>query len=351
MSYTHLRIFLALTISFLVLISVGCVDEVDIKTEIKDDGTGTNTITMYLEPDVVSKSPTCPECLLEWRPAIGFFENQVIDGKKVDIATLTLQFSSVEMLKEQISLITGAQAHIRAEADYIFIQAQMDVGKFMRKHATIPLITSPPALFWDIKAPKIIDFSPVKIASKENNTVTWNFNGAARRVDGAILMEIKSLGIDFLKPPPAPKVANINANIAAAQKYLKDHPLINNFTKYQWFADKVTGEWDYKSVKSGGGSEFEDYGNFHYGAIGAALGIPDLTLYRMAGWAQIHKGGFTLPEWGTPSFENDSKYTIIFESKMGLDLGTPPYGDDPRDQDFIHKGIEWYKQKYEKDKK
>jgi hypothetical protein len=46
---------------------------------------------------------------------------------------------------------------------------------------------------------------------------------------------------------------------------------------------KTTGPWDYKEPEN----EFKDFGNFNYGATGAAMGYSEDTLLRMAGIQQI----------------------------------------------------------------
>ncbi|HGL4261926.1 polymorphic toxin type 44 domain-containing protein [Burkholderia dolosa] len=87
---------------------------------------------------------------------------------------------------------------------------------------------------------------------------------------------------------------------------------------YIWFYRQVRnrGPWDYKQKQR----EYADFGNFNYGATGYAAGIPEQTLLRAAGCAQM-LAGTSLPEWGH-----------CWER--------PPYGDDPGDQAWILKGIE-----------
>lgn len=55
-----------------------------------------------------------------------------------------------------------------------------------------------------------------------------------------------------------------------------------------WFYNQVRnrGPWDYKQL----GSQYQDFGNFNFGATGAALGIPDQILLRGAGWAEEQAG-------------------------------------------------------------
>ena len=53
---------------------------------------------------------------------------------------------------------------------------------------------------------------------------------------------------------------------------------------YVWFYQMVRnhGPWDFKQ----GRAQYANFGNFHFGAVGAAAGIPDGVLLRGAGAAQ-----------------------------------------------------------------
>jgi len=82
------------------------------------------------------------------------------------------------------------------------------------------------------------------------------------------------------------------------------------------------GAQDYKT-----GGDFEEFGNFNYGATGRAVGLSPETLLRGAGAAQIMVERGYDPGFGTP-------------------LGGPPYGDDPRDQYWIQRGIEYYERRW-----
>jgi hypothetical protein len=75
--------------------------------------------------------------------------------------------------------------------------------------------------------------------------------------------------------------------------------------------------WDYKNHPGNRSIiSWQDFGNYNYGATGAATGIFTLeTLLREAGRAQKNPD----PKWGCPK-------------------GGWPYGDDPRDQYGIIKG-------------
>ncbi|NIY47857.1 polymorphic toxin type 44 domain-containing protein [Cedecea colo] len=90
---------------------------------------------------------------------------------------------------------------------------------------------------------------------------------------------------------------------------------------YTWFYYKVRnrGPWDYKQHHPG----LQNFGNFHYGAIGYAAGIPEKILLMGAGFAQEHAG--------------------TSEKQWGHWYQLPPYGDDPHDQFWIKQGIDYAK--------
>ena len=72
-----------------------------------------------------------------------------------------------------------------------------------------------------------------------------------------------------------------------------------------WFKEQVQkgGPGDYKSNGPGdinGNPEYQDYGNFHYGYVGATAGFPTDVLEAEAGRAQQHDNQQTWP--GTPGF-------------------------------------------------
>jgi len=80
------------------------------------------------------------------------------------------------------------------------------------------------------------------------------------------------------------------------------------------------GPWDYKYQW---GKQYANFGNFCYGAVGTAAGIPEEVLLRAAGWAQ-HGAGTS-------------------RSGYGNWYGSSPYGDDPNDQVWIKAGIDYAK--------
>jgi len=116
---------------------------------------------------------------------------------------------------------------------------------------------------------------------------------------------------------------NIDKIIAGFEK-MRNLPLAQRMMLlYKFFKNKSM--FDFKQE----GKIYEDYGNFVYGAVGSALDIPVAILYRAAGWAQI-RAQTSNPEWGSP-------YSL-----------SGSYGDEPKDQDMIECGIDYYRNYYGK---
>jgi hypothetical protein len=113
--------------------------------------------------------------------------------------------------------------------------------------------------------------------------------------------------------PMHPPGADVDANMTEA-KSMFPNPFV--------FRDAVTdyGRWDYKQQSE----QYENFGNFNYGAAGHAWGFPDEVLLKMAGKQQI-KDNRSKPEW-----------------QSGGD-NLPPYGDDLKDQRWIQRGIDYAK--------
>jgi hypothetical protein len=120
--------------------------------------------------------------------------------------------------------------------------------------------------------------------------------------------------------PDGPPGVDIGANCKAAKS------MVNPWT----FKDKVEygGAWDYKTL----GPQYEDFGNYHYGATGNAFGFSENTLLQEAGRAQIAKGR------SSPSFGKPASRCEMF---LG-GTGTGSNGDEPKDQEWIKRGFEWY---------
>ncbi len=124
--------------------------------------------------------------------------------------------------------------------------------------------------------------------------------------------------------PTHPPDINLGDNINQAQ-CMKDYFYDHSNGDYEapilhWFYNHVRnkGPWDYKQR----GRQYQDFGNFNYGATGGASGIDLGALCRAAGYAQC-KAGTSLPKCGSP-------------------WGGPPYGDDPSDQEQIRAGYNYW---------
>lgn len=121
------------------------------------------------------------------------------------------------------------------------------------------------------------------------------------------------------KPPIAPPGVNVNDNINIA----KDYSWLNPGASYAFYTlVQNKGAWDYKQQNTSSTS-YENFGNFNFGATGAAMGFPDQVLQRGAGWAQT-RAGTSKSDWGSP-------------------LGKFPHGHDKNDQEQIKSGIEYTK--------
>ena len=73
---------------------------------------------------------------------------------------------------------------------------------------------------------------------------------------------------------------------------------------------------------------------FSYGASGATFGYSENTLSRMAGWAQV-QAGTSQPNWGKAPNKVDAYFGIG---------GRAPFGDDPVDQMWIQRGVDYYRE-------
>ena len=134
--------------------------------------------------------------------------------------------------------------------------------------------------------------------------------------------------------PEAPPGVDLNRNIGAASQIWHDQMqndanagLPYSFTPmlpqaYAMFHNKAP--YDYKQQ----GKQYAPFGNFNYGAMGSAMGIPENILLRAAGFAQ-GRAGTSLPQYG--------KW-----------WSGAPYGDDRADQEQIRNGIGYYNNCYPK---
>src|SRR5690606_25039633 len=131
---------------------------------------------------------------------------------------------------------------------------------------------------------------------------------------GQVMTREEAAAAGLVNTPEAPPGVSMDANIAEAQQhgFPQDLP---------WFYNPVKGgaEWDFKQQ----GAQYENFGNFRFGVVAAAMGVPEDVALRAAGYAQ-EQAGTSKDEWGNP-----------------IDTGGS-YGDDPRDQQQIREGYEYY---------
>lgn len=134
---------------------------------------------------------------------------------------------------------------------------------------------------------------------------------------------VNAIDPEGLKPPyipVAPPHANLRDNVVLAEgvgQPGRSKGFIDALYVYVWFNDMVKygGPWDYKTS----GPQYEEFGNFNYGVVGAASGLNLDVLLVAAGIAQMnHK------DQGSPQFGADSNH------------------DDPHDQFWIKEGYEYY---------
>jgi hypothetical protein len=85
----------------------------------------------------------------------------------------------------------------------------------------------------------------------------------------------------------------------------------------------------------------QDMGNHHFGAVGKAYGMfSEKFMLQQAGAAQIG-AGTSRPEWQQYT-ETTSTITPLSGATTTTRTMLPPYGDDPRDQEWINAGFDYY---------
>jgi hypothetical protein len=148
------------------------------------------------------------------------------------------------------------------------------------------------------------------------------------------------------KKPPCPPVTSappgvsLDDNIRKAERHRPQGP-VTVVSSAEWFRSMVThrGDWDYKRrgkpAERGKKAEYEDFGNFNYGATGTAIGFSLAQLLSEGGKLQAVPEGMTEKpkEWGYPAgrFFGSGKY---------------PYGDEPGDAKVVEAGRDYYYHKF-----
>ncbi|MEO7067681.1 MAG: RHS repeat-associated core domain-containing protein [Rhodanobacter sp.] len=143
-------------------------------------------------------------------------------------------------------------------------------------------------------------------------------------------------GIDLLglctecgNQPTLPNGVSVKANIQYMQVVRRQvvasgDPFYTGLFSTFFHLVKYGGDWDYKTQNTYPG-QYDDGGNFNYGATGAAAGISTQLLSRAAGAAQMAHSSSNFA-WAFP---------------LGP-FGGAPYGDQPMDQAAIKAGIAYY---------
>lgn len=113
------------------------------------------------------------------------------------------------------------------------------------------------------------------------------------------------------------------------------------FVEFMDFYRRVKGggPWDYKlldaeGIRTKGRSKYEEFGNFLFGATGAALGYPTGVLLRGAGLAQQQDANPAVRAKGEGVAV--SSWLEILSNK-----GIYPYGDERADSEAIQRGVEY----------
>ncbi len=123
-----------------------------------------------------------------------------------------------------------------------------------------------------------------------------------------------------LRSIDVPDGVDLDAEIATAEEQARF-----DANAPTWLSDRIRpgGEWDYERLDP----RYARYANFHLGVVGAAMGIPEGALMRLAGISRRDRGN-SKSEWGDPG--------------NGLTGGTYPYGADPADQEMVMLGRAHY---------
>lgn len=114
--------------------------------------------------------------------------------------------------------------------------------------------------------------------------------------------------------PNHPWYASVDVNILESA---------SNGRAFQFFMVLPHMPWDYKQQ-----GPYDDFGNFNFGATGAALGYTDAELLRGAGALKV--------------LERRVRHQPNPPS-LGSPLGAYPYGNEKQKQEMIRAGIDYYK--------
>ncbi len=137
----------------------------------------------------------------------------------------------------------------------------------------------------------------------------------------------RELGVPIYAPAGVDVIANVHK--AANMRANNPGGVSAGGAMLLAFKDMVANgrPWDFKKdYRNSAGWKRDvvaDFGNWHYGLVGAAMGLTLPELLRFAGYAQW-RAGTSNHDWSSP-------------------VGASPYGDDPIDQIWIKRGFDAYR--------
>jgi RHS repeat-associated protein len=147
---------------------------------------------------------------------------------------------------------------------------------------------------------------------------------AASGVQAALASPQQPPKKDCPQVPPHPNNANVDANIRATQEVVVKAAVARapHATAWSWFINQVKpdGPWDYKAY---GHPEWDDFGNFNFGATGSVL-ADEKTLDQGAALAR-----YTV------------RSPIASLRRYGSPFKGPNYGNDPHKNEMIRQGIKY----------
>lgn len=237
------------------------------------------------------------------------------------IATVTMTASNLDMLSAQLKYFAkGSPFPIvlqRNDPDTFTFNALVRPARsfgFTQK------------LVLEFRLPEVVSAAGGEtFATRSADRVRWLFPQTGRyrvSVTGRFATIVGSAEDDSLSPP-VPAEADLERNICEGEKRSWLWPL-----DIAWFYQQMRdyGRMDYKR----GHRSAAEFGNFNYGAVGAAMGWPTAVLLNEAGRNQMQPGKTYKPEWGTPG--------PIWAPK----LCTKTCGDQPEDRAWILRGINYF---------
>jgi hypothetical protein len=131
------------------------------------------------------------------------------------------------------------------------------------------------------------------------------------------LNESKGIGLNYEFPAIIPPGVNTDVHMKITSDQWKRDPATGAFMSWFYLKVRNRSAWDYKQQNP----EWENFGNFHYGAVGTAGQLSEQLVLRAAGYAQAQAK------------------TQAENHKWGYWFWLPPYGDDIKDQRWIKMGI------------